>query len=387
MKKIINFCKICLNHDEQDFNLLDKVRSKPSAFKNGLCQVCTFEIKKKNNKINWIQRKKILKNLCSDAKRNKKGLYDCIIPASGGKDSLRQATYVRDELKLKPLIISVSYPPEQITNLGAKNFSNLVENGFDALTLTLDPIKWKELMKHSFFKFCNWCRSTEMALYASPIRLSLFYEIKLLFYGENFLYTVAHGTKDEGDSWDAINLYHGGNTTKGGTKSLEYKKGSEFDYYFYNYPDKNKVKNSKTKIVYLGYFLNDWYGNKNGKLAIKKGFKIRKDSARNTGDLWGFSGVDEDFRIVNQHLKYLKRGYGYVTDQVCEGIHQGIFSRKEAVELVKKYDGKCSEKYIEQFCKFLSITKSQYESVVEKFVNKKLFYKENSTWKRKFEIF
>ena len=181
MKKIINFCKICLNHDEQDFNLLDKVRSKPSAFKNGLCQVCTFEIKKKNNKINWIQRKKILKNLCSDAIRNKKGLYDCIIPASGGKDSLRQATYVRDELKLKPLIISVSYPPEQITNLGAKNFSNLVENGFDALTLTLDPIKWKELMKHSFFKLCNWCRSTEMALYASPIRLSLFYEIKLFF--------------------------------------------------------------------------------------------------------------------------------------------------------------------------------------------------------------
>ena len=40
-----------------------------------------------------------------------------------------------------------------------------------------------------------------------------------------------------------------------------------------------------------------------------------------------------------------------------------------------------------QFCKFLSITKSQYESVVEKFVNRNLFYKENGKWKRKFEIF
>ena len=47
MKKIVTFCKICLNHDEQDFNLSEKIRSKPSVFKNGLCQVCTFETKKK----------------------------------------------------------------------------------------------------------------------------------------------------------------------------------------------------------------------------------------------------------------------------------------------------------------------------------------------------
>lgn len=56
MKKIINFCKICLNHDEQDFNLSEKIRSKPSVFKNGLCQVCTFETKKKI-KVNRILKK------------------------------------------------------------------------------------------------------------------------------------------------------------------------------------------------------------------------------------------------------------------------------------------------------------------------------------------
>ena len=76
-----------------------------------------------------------------------------------------------------------------------------------------------------------------------------------------------------------------------------------------------------------------------------------------------------------------------MTDQVCESIQQGMMNRDQARDFVKKYDGKCSEKYIEQFCKFLSITKSQYESVVEKFVNRNLFYKENGKWKRKFEIF
>lgn len=387
MKKIINFCKVCLNHDEKNFNLSDKVRSKPSNFKNGLCQVCQFELKKKKGKIDWSSRQKVLNKICEFAKKNKKGIYDCIIPASGGKDSLRQATIIRDKLGLNPLIVSLSYPPDQITKLGAYNFSNLIENGFDCLKLNLDPIRWKILMKHSFIKFCNWCRSTEMALYASPIHMSLFQEIKVLFYGENFLYTVAHGTKDEGESWDAINLYKGGNTTKGGPASLEYSKASQLDFYFYNYPNMREVKKSKTKIVYLGYFIDDWYGYVNGNLAIKKGFKIRKDKAENTGDLWNFTGVDEDFRIVNQHLKYLKRGYGYVTDQVCEGIHQGLFDRKKAIDLVAKFDGKCGDEYIEKFCKFLSITRNEYENVVEKFVNKNLFYKKNNKWERKFEIF
>lgn len=387
MKKIVDFCKICLNHNEKKYDLKEKIRSRPSSFVNGMCQVCDFEIKKKQGKIDWKKRKKILNKLVLEAKKNKSSIYDCIIPVSGGKDSFRQAMYVRDVLGLNPLLVSLAYPPEQLTTLGAQNFSNLVSKGFDCVSLTLDPVKWKELMKHGFLKFCNCFRSSEMALYAAPIHFALNYDIRLIFYGENFLYTVAHGTPDEGSAWDATNLYFGGNTTKGGTPSLKYKKASKLDYFFYDYPDIKKVKNQNYKIIYLGYFLDDWYGNYNGKYAKKRGMKIRKDSPKNTGDLWGYSGLDEDLRIVNQHLKYLKRGYGYVTDQVCESIHQGIIDRNEAIKLVKKYDGQCHPKYIDKFCKYLSISKKEYSKVVDKFVNRVLFEKKNNKWIRKFEIF
>ena len=50
MKKIVDFCKICLNHNEKKYDLKEKVRSRPSSFKNGMCQVCEFEIKKKQGK-------------------------------------------------------------------------------------------------------------------------------------------------------------------------------------------------------------------------------------------------------------------------------------------------------------------------------------------------
>ena len=86
----------------------------------------------------------------------------------------------------------------------------------------------------------------------------------------------------------------------------------------------------------MGYYIKDWYAYKNAKLAIEKGIQTRNDNPAEMGDLWGYAALDEDFRIVNQHLKYLKRGYGTVTDQVCESIHQGIIDRNQAIKLVKR---------------------------------------------------
>ena len=59
--------------------------------------------------------------------------YNCSIGVSGGKDSTRQSIYVRDHLKLKPILICCSYPPEQISEIGAANIENLNELGFDKL--------------------------------------------------------------------------------------------------------------------------------------------------------------------------------------------------------------------------------------------------------------
>ena len=186
-KNIIKYCSVCLNHTglfkKKGF---EKIRSKPNKLKNGICTVCSYEKLKKDKKIDWNKRKEILKEITSWGKKNRTSNYDCIVPVSGGKDSLKQALIVRDKLKLKPLLVNCCYPPEQISELGAKNYSNMVKNGFDSISVTLDPVKWKNLMKHSFLKFGNWCRSTEMALYAIPVHIALAYKIKLLFYGENF---------------------------------------------------------------------------------------------------------------------------------------------------------------------------------------------------------
>ncbi|MFW6130236.1 MAG: hypothetical protein ACOC56_03555 [Atribacterota bacterium] len=61
-------------------------------------------------------------------------------------------------------------------------------------------------------------------------------------------------------------------------------------------------------------------------------------------------------------------------------------TREEGINMVKKYDGKCGEKYIRDFCDYIDIDLSEFYRVRDSFVNKKLFYREEETgeWKPKF---
>ncbi len=385
---MIVYCKQCLNQSPSDYISIkktEKVRTKSKGLnQNGLCKVCEFENKKLNNKIDFKYRLKELRKIIKSTRKINQSDYDCIVTVSGGKDSMRQAFYARDVLKLNCLLVSSVYPPEQQTQRGSSNLQNLINHGFDCISMTLDPIKWKSFMKHSFFEFGNIFRPTEMALFAIPVHVAISYQIPLLFYGENALYTTTFGTTKEGTGGSA-NKVKEGNTIKGGPKSLNIKNSKKTDFHFYEYPSYSKMNKANLKLVYLGYYMEDWYAYKNAKLAIQNGLETRKDSPAEMGDLWGYAALDEDFRIVNQYLRYLKLGNGQVTDQVCEAIHQKLMTREEALEKVKMYDGACGEKYIERLCKFFDISRKEFDEVVDNFVNRNLFEYLNGKWLPKFK--
>ena len=72
------YCKKCVISNQRPRIVFDK---------EGICNACRyFEYKKK---INWNEREKELKDLL-DRHRSKDGNYDCIVPSSGGKDSVQE---------------------------------------------------------------------------------------------------------------------------------------------------------------------------------------------------------------------------------------------------------------------------------------------------------
>ena len=70
-------------------------------------------------------------------------------------------------------------------------------------------------------------------------------------------------------------------------------------------------------------------------------------------------------------------------DHVCYDILEGYLNRKEAMELVKKYDGKCSLEYITKFCNYIEISVETFWETVEKFRGDVWIKNSDGSWHNK----
>ena len=80
-----------------------------------------------------------------------------------------------------------------------------------------------------------------------------------------------------------------------------------------------------------------------------------------------YAQLDTDLTQVNQLLKCIKFGFGQCMDFACYDFREKRISRKEAIDLVKMYDGKCSDEYIQKFCSYIGISQKEFWYVTEKF--------------------
>ena len=368
----MKYCKRCVQPD---------TRPGISFNKEGVCPACLFADQHEN--IDWEERCRELEKIAELGRRHNVSGYDCVVGVSGGKDSTRQAMYIRDELSLKPLLVSCTYPPEQLTERGAHNLANLISLGFDCITVSPDPVVWKTLMRQGFLKFGNWCKSTEMALYASAPKVAIAYHIPLVFLGENT--AISLGDSLTGSVTGDANRMKYGNTIEGGNPDRLLVEGiSEQDVHLYRYPSDRDMELCQLKIYYLGYYIKDFNKVRNAEFSVEHGLEMRSEPPEDIGDILGSTALDDDFVIMNQMFKQLKLGFGAVTDQVCEAVRLGMISREEAIDQVKKYDGKCAPKYVKKFCDYIEIDEEEFWRVADKYRNKDVWEKgEDGEWRIK----
>lgn len=360
----MKYCKRCLQPD---------TRPNSKFTSEGICPACDYF--ERLQLVDWRERYEILQDLLFQYKKkhNRKHRFDCIIGVSGGKDSTRQALWVRDKLGLNPLLACLSYPPEQVTERGTNNISNLIELGFDVVISAPAPGTWKRLMRASFDKFTNWARSTELALFSSVPQLAIHYEIPLILWGENPGLQLGDLKTLGRTGYDGNNLRYM-NTLSGGALEWIREVGFELkDLIPYQYPTPDEFDRHQLQIVYLGWFLGDWSLVNNGIYAAAAGLEIRKDTVENTGDLHGVTSLDEDWVTLNQMIKYYKFGFGRVTDYANEEIRLGRMSREQGIGLVEQYDDACAPGYIEAFSDYIGISIGEFWKRVHASVNREFF--------------
>jgi len=350
---------------------------------DGVCAAC--RIHDEIPKIDWSERERQLRKIADWARSNAQGGFDCVVGVSGGKDSHFQAFYARERLGLKALLVNCA--PDNITEVGRQNLENLVQHGFDMISFRPNPKIMRAVTKRAFIEYGNPVKPSEYPLYAVSYQAALRFGIPLIVQGENPASTLGIVDNIDPDD-DALNIrYH--NTLGGGNSNDWTQEGIELkDLIFYQFPDSVELR-KRVRAIFLSYYAKEWSYTGNTECSVSFGLHGRPGHDPDlTGRLSQYCSVDSDMQIVNQMLKYYKFGFGFVTDEVCYYIREGRMSREEGIKLIEQYDGKCGNRYIQEFCKYIGITDEEFWRVTDQWVNKKLFEKNTShgKWEPLFRV-
>ena len=376
---MMRYCKSCLTTD---------LRPNASFSEECICIACEYSAKATS--YTDLHLKLAQLRIKIDKARSalkKKGTYDCIVGVSGGKDSTRQAHWVRDRLGMRPLLVCCGYPPLQMSQVGADNLSTLISMGFDLIVATPAPQTSAALSLASFQQFGNVCKTTEMSLFSTVPRIAIDLGVNMIFWGENPALQMGDAAASGIDEFDGNNLRKLNTLTAGGSEWIERAVKHPYLIDHYVYPDEISFEKKKMSIFYLGPAWDDWSNHDNATYAALQGLTLRPGDEYRTGDISNASMLDEEFTHINMMIKYFKFGFGRTTDLVCERIRDGVMTRAEGIPIVEAYDGLCDDTIIASYCRYVGISELVFWQTVNRWSNPDLFHlRENARPVKKFTV-
>jgi N-acetyl sugar amidotransferase len=324
----------------------------------GVCNICR-NWRQKKEKINWKKRKKILLRIFSEAKE-KNRQYDCVVPFSGGKDSTFTLWAIVKKFKMKPLVVSFDhgfYRPKTLINR-EKTFRKL---GVDVITFTPNWHVVKKLMREALIRKGDFCWHCHAGVFSYPMQIAVKFGIPLVVWGEGggeYEGYFKFEDLEETDEWKFNRRIIMGMRAEdlAGFIGVDLRDLSPFIY-----PTKKELEKAGVKSIPLGKYI-PW--------DVRKQVEINKKELgwQEDGIESGFPGktyekIECMFTGVRDYVKYLKRGFSRITHLVTLDIRHGRLSRKKALQLIKKYEGK-KPRSLSIFLEYIGISEKQFNDIV-----------------------
>lgn len=391
-EKVI-FCKKCVISNQRPISTVE-FKSKKDDKKetiifgtDGICDACRFA-EYKNTKIDWEKREKDLIKLC-DKYRSTNGKYDCIVPGSGGKDSVYASHILKYKYGMNPL--TVTWAPHLYTDIGWKNFQNWMHiGGLDNVLFTPNGKTHRLLTKLAFENLLHPFQPFIIGQkYIGP-KFALQYNVPLVFYGEN---QAEYGNKIEENDRPTMkadffaqdvtlnNLFLGGvNASDLVKKNLV----SINDLNPYFPAPKKEVEKLGVQIHYLGYYLKwdsqecYYYSTKNS------GFQANTE--RTEGSYSKYSSIDDKIDPFHYFTTLIKFGIGRASYDAAQEIRNNKITREEGVALVKKFDQEFPKKYFKEFLEYIDTPEKDFWSHIDNGRSPHLWEKKNNVWVLKYQV-
>ena len=358
----MRYCSRCVMPDTRPYIRFDDM---------GVCYPCRASEHLKT--VDWKQRWDDLEHLAEKYRGWNGDGYDCIIAASGGKDSWYQTYIMKERLGMNPLLVSVDN--YSWTETGKRNWARLREVfGVDAIVVQPDQIVQRGIDKQSFLRYgwVNWL--FDKAVYAFPAQMSVKLGIPLLVYGEdtNYLYGGPHSE----ETWDALKQF---------TNDVA-KPVSEDEWgYPVNRLNSIRVPDLRwTHPIFLSYY-TPWSAHEHVRWARTRGFQTLDDTGEwhRDGQFEQYSQIDSVGYLVKKWLMFPKFGHQRVTESVSIEIREGRMTRDRAVETVIEEDWKLDRRMLDDFIRYINISEEKFWGTVDGFADRTLVEKRDGMWRLK----
>jgi N-acetyl sugar amidotransferase len=346
---------------------------------HGVCNACLWQDEKE--KIDWSSRWGELEALCDKYRARNKGRYDVIVPYSGGKNGAYIAYTLKHKLGMNPLCITIRPPMEDA--IGIQNIKNFQERGYDHILITPNPAVGKQIDKDNFINKGIPMHAFMIAVQTAIMRAAYVFDIPFVMFAEEGETENGGSTKLKNSETysvdDGIKFY------LSGLDPAKYKaQFSEEDLYWFLYPSKDEIESLSPDICHWSYFEN--FVNYKHYLVAKEKLGLVERAERNIGAIENFSATDTDLIHLYFYLMYLKFGFGRTTSEIGNEIRRGAMTRKQGINIVKKFDGELPEKHVAAYLEYYDMTLDEFNGVLDKWVNKDLFEKQDDRWIPTFEI-
>ncbi len=351
----MKFCTNCVIPETAESHKFDN---------KNVCSVCN-QISTKNEKIDWDARGKNLDKLIDQFKN--KNNYDCIIPFSGGKDSVFALWYLVKIKKLKPLVVRFDHT--FLRDTVKENTQKVIkELEVDFLNFTPNFKIVKKLMLESLFRRGDFCWHCHVGIAAYPIKVAIEKKIPLIFYGEPSAEYSSFYSYDDFEELDvekfnrAINLGINAEDILGMINNrFPKEKISKNDLDPYIFPSQKELRKNNIKACYLGNYI-PWDVQKQVDI-IKKELNWKGDQVEGVPKEYDYEKIECYMQGTRDFIRYIKRGFGRTSHLVSIDIRNNRLSREKGLELVKEYDGK-RPKSLDYLLKILKLNEDEFYNIV-----------------------
>jgi N-acetyl sugar amidotransferase len=356
----VKFCRRCVISNQRPSSAVEFAHSiaSPKATihfdDDGVCAACRYAERKAA--IDWDQRERQLQALCSEF-RSRNGSYDCLVPGSGGKDSVYASHILKTKYGMRPL--TVTWAPHLYTDVGFRNFQNWLHiGGFDNYLFTPDGRTHRLLTRLAFDNLLHPFQPFILGQKNYAPRMAQRMGIPLVFYGES----EAEYGNDEPEGPDRARRYYvkgDAPVMLGGVpvESIPCDPRALEPYL--------PVDSDGLRVCYLGYYIK-WVPQECYYYAAEH-TAFEANDERTEGTYSKYNSIDDKTDPFHYWTTLIKFGIGRATYDAAQEIRSGHITRSEGVALVRKYDTEFPARYFPEFLDYLGMDRDTFFATAERF--------------------